>query len=123
MIRALSQAAYPSWQRTPIEVVQTLDALKEAFVESYEFWPADVSLSDRQVFNEALIAGQRQVTDVYLLALAMRHEATLVSFDRTLAWQAVQGASASHDPAPSHRKLSVRGNQSGSTPSNLRTVS
>ena len=94
-VRVLSQAAYPSGQRTPAEVVQILNALKAAFDESYEFWPDEVSLLDRKVFNETLIAGPRQVTDVYLIGLAMRHKASVVSFDRTLAWQGVHGAQAS----------------------------
>lgn len=104
MVRVLSQAAYPSGQRTPAEAVQILKALKAAFDDSYEFWPDDVSLSDGKIFNETLIAGPRQVTDVYLLGLAMRHKASIVSFDRALAWQGVRGASASmiHCPVTAH---------------------
>ncbi len=103
-VRVLSQAAYPSGQRTPAEVIQTLIALKSAFDESYEFWPDEVSLLDSKIFNEALIAGSRQVTDVYLLGLAMRHNASLVSFDRALAWHGVRGATAAmiHCPRSAH---------------------
>ncbi len=100
MVRVLSQAAYPSGQRTPAEVVQILNALKSAFDDSYEFWPDDVSLSDGKAFNNALIAGPRQVTDVYLLGLVVRHKANMVSFDRALAWQGVRGASASMIQCP-----------------------
>ncbi len=100
MVRVLSQAAYPSGQRTPAEVVQILNALKAAFDDSYEFWPDDVSLSDGEIFDEALIAGPRQVTDAYLLGLAMRHDATIVSFDKALPWHAVRGASASMIQCP-----------------------
>ena len=35
-----------------------------------------------------------QVTDLYLLGLAACHSGTLVSFDLTLAWQAVRGSSS-----------------------------
>jgi hypothetical protein len=100
MVRVLSQAAYPSGQRTPADVVNILNALKAAFDDSYEFWADDVSLSDGKIFNETLIAGPRQVADVYLLGLAMRHKASLVSFDRALAWQAIRGASASMVQCP-----------------------
>jgi uncharacterized protein len=99
-VRVLSQATYPSGQRTPAEVIQTLNALKAAFDESYEFWPDDVSLLDRKIFNQNLIAGPRQVTDIYLLGLAMRHKASLISFHRTLAWQGVRGAPASMIQCP-----------------------
>ena len=94
MVRVLSQPAYPSGQRTPAEVIQVLNALKSAFEESYQFWPDDVSIADDSLLNSALIAGSRQVTDAYLLALAARHNGTIASFDRSLAWQAVRGGSA-----------------------------
>ncbi len=92
-VRVLSQAAYPSGQRTPTEVIQILNALKAEFKKSYEFWHDDLSIADDSAFDSALIAGTRQVTDAYLLGLASRHRGTLVSFDRSLAWQGVRGGS------------------------------
>lgn len=93
MVRVLSQPTYPSGQRTPAEVVGILEALKAAFEKSYQFWPDNLSIVDESVFQSMLIAGPRQVTDVYLLGLAARRAGTLVSFDRMLAWQAVKGGS------------------------------
>jgi hypothetical protein len=40
---------------------------------SHEFWPDDVSLLDPRVAYNSRIHGPRQITDVYLLALAVRH--------------------------------------------------
>jgi uncharacterized protein len=94
MVRVLSQPAYPSGQRSPAEVIQILHALKQAFEHSHRFWSDDISIVDDSLFKSGMIAGTRQVTDVYLLALAARRGGTLVSFDRSLAWQAVQGGSA-----------------------------
>lgn len=93
-IRVLSQPAYPSGQRTPAEVIQVLRDLKTAFHSSHYFWTDDISLLDGSIFDEVLIAGTRQVTDVYLLGLVARHGGKLVSFDRSLSWHAVQGASS-----------------------------
>ena len=93
MIRVLSQAAYPSGQRTPAEGIQVLTALKAAFANSYQFWSDDVSIADDSLFDGTLIAGLRQVTDVYLLGLAAQRNGTLVSFDRSLAHQAVRAGS------------------------------
>ncbi len=93
LVRVLSQKTYPSGQRTPIEAIQVLSALKAAFESSYQFWPDEISLSDEKMFDGTLIAGSKQVTDVYLLGLAARHKGTLVSFDRSLAWQALRGGS------------------------------
>jgi uncharacterized protein len=94
MVRVLSQPAYPSGKRTPAEVIQVLKALKASFENSYQFWADDISIVDNSLFKSGLIAGTRQVTDVYLLGLAAQQGGTLVSFDRSLAWQAVEGGSA-----------------------------
>jgi toxin-antitoxin system PIN domain toxin len=93
MIRVLSQQAYPSGQRTPAEVIQTLNALKTAFAATHHFWPDDVSLTDNPIFDGALIAGAGHVTDAYLLGLTASKGGTFISFDRSLAWYAVRGAS------------------------------
>ena len=93
LIRVVSQPAYPSGQRTPAELIQILRALKNAFLKSYQFWPDDVYLSDETLFKTELIVGTRQVTDVYLLGLAAHRGGTLVSFDQSLPWQAIQGGS------------------------------
>lgn len=94
MVRVLSQPAYPSGQRTPAEVIQILTALKASFNNSHHFWPDNVSISDDSLFNGALVAGTRQVTDIYLLGLALRNKGMMVSFDRSLIWQAVRGGSS-----------------------------
>jgi toxin-antitoxin system PIN domain toxin len=93
LIRVLSQATYPSGQRLAAEAIQILIDLKAAFPDSYEFWTDDVSLADESRFRKEMIGGHRQVTDVYLLGQAAARAGTLVSFDRSLAWQAVQGGS------------------------------
>ena len=93
MIRVLSQPAYASGQRTPVEAVQILTSLKATFRSSYEFWPNEISLTDAEIFKPELIAGPRQVTDVYLPGLAARRNSVLVSFDKSLPWHAVKGGS------------------------------
>ncbi len=93
MVRVLSQPSYPSGRRTPAEVIEVLKALKTAFEKSHEFWSDDLSLADATIFKAPLIAGPRNVTDAYLLGLAAQREGTLVSFDRSLPWQAIQGGS------------------------------
>ena len=40
--------------------------------------------------------GPRQVTDLYLLALAVRREGRFVTFDRSVALDAIHGAQARH---------------------------
>jgi uncharacterized protein len=93
IVRILSQPTYSSGRRTPTEVIDVMRALKTAFAQSHQFWSDDLSLIDSPLFDSTLIAGSKQVTDVYLLGLAFQHKAKLVSFDRTLQWQAIRGAS------------------------------
>ena len=100
LVRVVSQAAYPSGQRSPEEVIATLRRLKAARRESHQFWPDEISLTDESLFRADYIVGPRQVTDVYLLGLAAKHRGTLLSFDRSLPWQAIQGGTASLAHAP-----------------------
>jgi len=95
MVRVLSQAAYPSGQRSPADVVELMKTLKSAFAENHQFWADDVSLTDESLFRSSRIIGAKLVTDVYLLGLAARHNGTLVSLDRSLPWQSIHGGSAS----------------------------
>ena len=88
-LRVISQPRYPS----PIPVTQAAHRLAGATqTEHHEFWPADISLLDLQVVDPTRIHGPRQVTDVYLLALAIAHGGRFVSFDRNIPLAAVPGA-------------------------------
>ena len=62
----------------------------------HEFWCKDVSFLDRGVIDHTLVLGHRQITDVYLLALAVAHGGRLVTFDRKVPLRAVKGATAEH---------------------------
>jgi hypothetical protein len=66
--------------------------VKNAFQHSHEFWADDISLSDDTLFDGSLVAGAKQVTNVYLLGLAVHNRGKFASFDRSLAWRAVRGA-------------------------------
>ena len=58
----------------------------------HEFWPDDISITDETVFDHAFILGPNQITDVYLLGLAVKNGGRLVTFDRGLPLKAVRGA-------------------------------
>ncbi len=58
------------------------------------FWPDDVSICDAKAFK--LSVGHRQLTDVYLLALAVRHGGRLATFDRSIVAQALPAARPDH---------------------------
>jgi uncharacterized protein len=100
MVRVLSQPAYPSGQRSPAELIELLGMLKKSFSTTHRFWPDDVSLTNESLFKRPYITGSKHVTEVYLLGLAARHKGTLVSFDRSLPWQAIRGGSAAMVETP-----------------------
>ena len=62
----------------------------------HEFWPDDASFLDSRLFHHAHIHGHRQVTDLYLLALAVRHSGRLITFDGKIPLSAVHGAKKQH---------------------------
>ena len=91
--RIMSHSAYPN----PLPVAAVVGRLVEARMGGlHEFWPDDVSLLDAQVANCARIHGPRQITDVYLTALAVRHGGRFVTFDAAVSRDAVIGAGKGH---------------------------
>lgn len=92
-VRVMSQPSYAN----PLPIHAVMARLAEAAAtEVHEFWPDDVSLLDTQVADGGRIHGPRQLTDLYLLALAVRHEGRFVTFDATVSIEAIRGATARH---------------------------
>lgn len=107
-VRVLSNPAYPSVQATPAEVVSRLTLLCSA--ADHHFWADSVSLLDAKLFRPQMIAGHQNITNVYLLALAVHQDGKLVTFDRSIPAKAVVGAASRHleliGSAPSHSPAS-----------------
>jgi len=55
-----------------------------------------VSLLDGSIVDPARMHGPRQLTDVYLLALAVRRRGQFVTFDTGVPRGAVKGADEAH---------------------------
>jgi predicted nucleic acid-binding protein len=62
----------------------------------HEFWPCQVSLRDAGRVNWPRVMGHSQITDVYLLALAVAHAGSLVTLDHGVAITTVPGAAPRH---------------------------
>lgn len=58
------------------------------------FWPADLSLLDSPLIDRARLLASDQVTDTWLLALAVQHGGRLATFDKRLVTGAVRGGEA-----------------------------
>jgi hypothetical protein len=62
----------------------------------HRFWAEELSLRDASVFDTTFIRGHRQVTDVYLLAIARQRDGCLATFDGGIPLKAVAGARRDH---------------------------
>jgi toxin-antitoxin system PIN domain toxin len=92
-VRIISKPGYP-W---PIGLKTALSVLLDQVKSTdHEFWPDDISITDETLFDHGRILGPSQITDLYLLALAVKHGGRLVTFDRGLPLSAVRGAEPRH---------------------------
>ncbi|MBX3590116.1 MAG: PIN domain-containing protein [Burkholderiaceae bacterium] len=92
-IRIMSQPGYPA----PLAPAQVADRLRMATGTAHHaFWPDDLDLVGSDDLRWTAILGSRQITDAYLLALAVRNGGRFVTFDRAAPLAAVAGAAAAH---------------------------
>ena len=88
-IRVMSQPHYPG----ALPAAQVAARLAEAAAcAEHAFWPDTVSLLDGQTFDWSRLLGHRQVTDLYLLTLAVRNGGRFVTFDRRITTDAIKDA-------------------------------
>jgi toxin-antitoxin system PIN domain toxin len=92
-VRIISQPRYPS----PVSPFEAVERLRRATsTEYHELWPCSISFLDDRCINSRHVHGPRQVTDVYLLALAVEHRGRFVTFDRSIPLSAAPGATPEH---------------------------
>jgi len=92
VVRILSNPAYSPSAERPAAIAARMASFRES--GRHVFWPDDVSICDARVFSLGI--GHRQLTDVYLLALAVRRDGRLATFDRSIPRKAVRGARSDH---------------------------
>lgn len=95
VIRVLNLPSYGKRGALGLRAVR--DQLKHACASlDHEFWPDDVSLRDDRAVDFTRVHGHQQITDLYLLALAVKHGGVLVTFDQNIPLDAVHGATSHH---------------------------
>ena len=92
-IRLLSSAAYPNALRPADVAARLREATEQVF---HHFWAEGPSLLAPGCVNWEYIVGSRQVTDAYLLALAVHHGGRLATFDHAITRRVVPGAEEQH---------------------------
>lgn len=91
LVRVVSNPGYPGRRTTLKDAIARLAAFCDH--EAHVFWPDGVTIRDATHTRSELIQGHRQLTDVYLLALAVANGGALVTFDRAIPRSAVATAS------------------------------
>lgn len=89
-LRIMAQPGYSN----PLATSQVAERLREATeTVHHQFWADDISLLHAGVADWNQVIGARQLTDVYLLALAVARGGRFVTFDTRIPVSVVPGAS------------------------------
>lgn len=93
LVRILSNPSYPGRMTTIGDAITRLRSFRKS--GHHIFWPDAASICD-EVVQPAHVQGYRQLTDVYLLALAVANDGRLATFDRGVPLFSVIGAAENH---------------------------
>lgn len=89
VLRIVGNPRYPKSPGTPAAVAASLISLTQH--PGHGFWTDDVSLLDPHVVETDKLLDWSQLTDLYLVALAVCRGGRLATFDRKIRPQAVAG--------------------------------
>ena len=92
-LRIMGQPGYSSPQPISMLVNRLQTPTR---TEHQAFWSDEISLLDPLQFQHGHIHSARQLTDLYLLALAVKNQGRLVTLDQRIPISAVRGATAAH---------------------------
>ena len=89
VLRIVGQPRYPNSPGPPAVVASLVAELIRH--PQHQFWPDSLSLLGQSGVDASHLLEASQLTDTYLLALAVHRGGRLVSFDRRLSCEAVVG--------------------------------
>ena len=113
LLRIVGNPRYPNSVGSPAACAPILAGL--VGLPGHVFWADAISLGDHGLVDARLITTPGQVTDSYLLALAVSNGGKLATLDRRLSTRAVRGGRAGlclidgafNDPAPGQDNKSL----------------
>jgi toxin-antitoxin system PIN domain toxin len=79
LLRVMGSPAYPGGPGSPAAVLPLLQRLRS--LPGHQFWEDSISVTDSRVLPSLQGVAAKQLTDVYLLALAAHHGARLATLD------------------------------------------
>lgn len=82
-IRIVSNPAFSRDAVQPREAIQVLSANTAA--RDHAFWPDELPVAEAVAFTGVRLMGHQQVTDAYLLGLAIRRGGALATLDQRIA--------------------------------------
>lgn len=89
-VRIVSNPGFSTDALTPTEATSLLSS--NLGLSSHEFWADDLPFHDAIVPLRSRIHGHRQITDAYLLGLALHKKAKFATFDRALSLLLPEGS-------------------------------
>lgn len=92
VVRIVGHPKYPNSPGSPATVASIVARMRD--LPGHSFWPDDLSLAKSEIVDANKILTSAQVTDTYLLALAVSRGGMLASFDRRLTTTAVERGKA-----------------------------
>jgi uncharacterized protein len=88
VVRIVGNPKYPNSPGSPAAVVPIITRL--CALSGHVFWRDELSLLDTSIIDASRLMQPAQVTDTYLLALAVTNNGRLATFDRRLTPAAVR---------------------------------
>lgn len=89
VLRIVGDPRYPHGPGSPAQVATLL--ARFCARNEHRFWTDDLSLLEPSVVHASRLLSSAQITDSYLLALAVKHGGKLATFDKRLVADAVVG--------------------------------
>ena len=80
LVRLSSNAKIITDAVSPMDAYKLLEKLIS--LPDHHFWSDNISLSEATVFQNNTLLGHRQITDAYLLSLAIHNNGRLITFDK-----------------------------------------
>lgn len=90
LVRVLSNPAFSARALTPSGAMQVLS--RNVAVTEHQFWSDSISLPEAVERISTALTGHQQITDAYLVALAMHNRGKLATLDRGIQEWAPAGS-------------------------------
>lgn len=94
-VRILGHPSYPGWPGTPVLSALALRELISS-IPGHEFISDEISIADERIFKSLKETKSRDVTDLYLLALAVQDNCRFATLNERINSKAINGGKAAY---------------------------